>query len=140
MSTPPPEERPARRFSVDDLARRLEAACPEIVLAFLHGSAKDGFVGAKSDIDLALLIDGRPTAGLYHRASDAVFALGVDAEPDIGILNRAEPIYRFEALKGRLLVCRDRERYLEFFSRTCREYEYQIADYDRQRKYRLGIA
>ena len=64
-------------------------------------------------------------------------ALVADADPDIGILNGAEPIYRFEALKGRLLFCRDEERYLDFFSLTCREYESQIADYERQRRYRL---
>ena len=59
-----------------------------------------------------------------------------DVRCDIGILNSAEPIYRFEALKGRLLFARDQERYVTFFSKTCREYESQMFDYERQLKYR----
>ena len=59
------------------------------------------------------------------------------AEADVGFLNRAEPVYRFEALKGKVLFCRDQETYVKFFSLTCREYESQIADYERQRQYRI---
>jgi hypothetical protein len=60
---------------------------------------------------------------------------GVDI--DLGCFDRAEPVYRFEALKGRLLFARDQERFLDAFSRTCREYESQIWDYQRQAGYRL---
>ncbi len=59
-------------------------------------------------------------------------------ECDIGILNNAEPVYRFEALRGKLLFARDYEAYLKFYSLTCREYESQLADYERQHRYRLA--
>jgi thiamine monophosphate kinase len=55
---------------------------------------------------------------------------------DAGILNSAEPVYRFEALKGRLLFVHDRVGYAAFYSLTCREYESQMASYERQRLYR----
>lgn len=126
-------------FDIEKLANALQAACPNVIFALLHGSAKDGNVGPDSDIDIALFLKGNASLELYRQAQGAVSSVIPDAEADVGILNRAEPVYRFEALKGRLLFCRDQETYLTFFSRTCREYEFQIADYERQRKYRLAV-
>ena len=125
------------KFNTDKLSDALQAACPEVLFALLHGSAKDGQVNPGSDIDIALYIDGKATLELYMNAADAVRQICPDAESDIGILNNAEPIYRFEALKGNLLFNKDMETYLDFFSLTCREYESQMADYQRQRHYRL---
>ena len=125
------------RFDVNKLATLLKDKCPQICLALLHGSAKDGQVKEGSDIDLALLIDGKPTLQLYADVSEWVEAVAPGVQCDIGILNNAEPVYRFEALKGRLLFFRDEEQYLRFFSLTCREYESQVADYQRQQRYRL---
>jgi predicted nucleotidyltransferase len=125
-------------FDMEQLAVALNTACPEVIFALLHGSAKDGRVGTDSDVDVALFLEDAPNLELYRRAQDAVHSVIPDAEADIGVLNHAEPVYRFEALKGRLLFCRDQETYLSFFTRTCREYEEQIADYERQHKYRLA--
>jgi len=61
------------------------------------------------------------------------------ARLDLGQLRGADPVYRFEALKGRLLFCRDRELYGRFFSLACREYESQLASYERQCRYRLAV-
>ena len=124
------------RFDVDALAEKLEQACPEVVFAFLHGSAKDGCVRPEGDVDIALFVQGKPEFELIGRVIDVVDAVAPGAQADVGILNPAEPVYRFEALKGRLLFCRDEETYLHFFSVTCREYEDQIADYERQLHYR----
>lgn len=52
----------------------------------------------------------------------------------------AEPVFRFEALKGRIVLQRDEETWLRFFSVTCREYEAQMFHYVRQRRYRLQAA
>lgn len=125
------------KFDSEKLSNALQAACPDVLFALLHGSAKDGHVNPGSDIDIALYIDGKATVELYMNAADAVRQICPDAESDIGILNNAEPIYRFEALKGKLLFNKDMEKYLHFFSLTCRQYESQIADYQRQHKYRL---
>ena len=124
-------------FDVDRLANLLKKQCPEICFALLHGSSKDGQVKQSGDIDLALFIKGKPTLELYEKVSKCVEAVAPSVQCDTGILNNTEPIYRFEALKGRLLFCRNQEQYLHFFSLTCREYESQIADYQRQQRYRL---
>ena len=124
-------------FEIDQLAELLKDGCPKIDMAFLHGSAKDGIVRPHSDIDLALLINGKPTWELYQQVENLVESIAPGAPCDIGILNNNEPVYRFEALKGNLLFARDQEQYLSFFSLSCRQYEYQIADYQRQKRYRL---
>ena len=41
-------------FDVNKLSAAIEKDCPEIIFAFLHGFAKDGFVKKGSDIDVAL--------------------------------------------------------------------------------------
>jgi len=123
-------------FDIDKLADSLEKACPQAVFALLHGSAKNGFVREGADVDIAVYIEGKPDFEFYRRAYAAVSSVAAGAEPDVGILNRAEPVYRFEALKGRLLFSRDMEKYLDFFSLTCRLYEGQMADYQRQWEYR----
>lgn len=125
------------KFDVEKLAKSLKEQCPQICFAFLHGSAKNGQAKEGSDIDIALFIDGKPALELYEKVSGVVEAVAPKARCDIGILNNAEPVYRFEALKGKLLFFRDQEQYLNFFSLTCREYESQVADYQRQKRYRL---
>jgi len=125
------------KFHVHKLADLLKQNCPQICFALLHGSAKDGLLKQTGDIDLALFIEGKPTLELYEKVSKCVEAVAPGRQCDIGILNNAEPVYRFEALRGRLLFFRDQEKYLHFFSLTCREYESQVADYQRQQRYRL---
>lgn len=124
-------------FDIEKLGYLLEQQCPEVCFSLLHGSAKDGTVKEGSDVDIALFLNGKPTLDLYEKVSQCLRTLAPNAKADVGILNGTEPVYRFEALKGHLLFCRDQEKYLRFFSLTCREYESQMASYERQRKYRL---
>lgn len=125
-------------FDVEKLAAAVENACPEAVFALLHGSARDGVIREGGDIDIAVYLDAAATLDILDRVILAVEALAPDARCDCGVLNRADCIYRFEALKGKMLFCRDEDKYAEFFSLTCREYEYQMANYERQRQYRLS--
>jgi hypothetical protein len=127
-------------FDPDRLAVVLKEQLPEVDFCFLMGSAVDGVVQAYSDLDLAFYLSGASILSFYSKVSDVVRSVMSDVRVDIGILNTAEPIYRFEALKGRLLFARDEERYVSFYSRTCREYESQIVDYERQLKYRKELA
>ena len=126
------------RFSVTALARALKKRCPDIQFALLHGSARDGVVRPGGDVDLAVFVARRPTLATYRRIWDAAAPVVRGAEIDAGILNGTEPVYRFEALKGRLLFTRSRELYCRFFSLACREYESQMASYERQKRYRLA--
>jgi uncharacterized protein len=125
------------KFDVEKLGDEICRQCPQVVFTLLHGSANGGVVRPGGDIDIALYIEGRATLELYGTVIGIVELLVPGVPADVGILNSAEPIYRFEALKGRLLFCRDQEAYLRFFSLTCREYESQMASYERQRRYRL---
>ncbi|MCF6174391.1 MAG: nucleotidyltransferase domain-containing protein [Victivallaceae bacterium] len=126
-------------FDPDKLAAAMENDCPEVLFVLLHGStAESGLVKPGSDIDIAVYLDRPIDLDLYSRIASVVSRATDDiAEPDIGILNKEDPVYRFEALTGRLLFTRDDELYHSFFSLTCREYESQLVDYEIQRKYRL---
>ena len=124
-------------FDINKLATLLREKCHQICFALLHGSSKDSQIKQGSDIDIALFIEGRPTLELYEKVSQCAETVAPGVSCDIGILNNAEPVYRFEALKGKLLFFRNKEQYLHFFSLTCREYESQVADYQRQQRYRL---
>lgn len=127
-------------FDPAELASVLRENLPEVEFCFLMGSAMDGTVAVGSDLDLAFYLKAKPSFEFYGRVAAAVEKLMPAVHCDTGILNNAEPVYRFEALKGRLLFTRDQERYLTFFSRTCREYESQMFDYERQRRYRREAA
>ena len=122
------------------LGQALSATCPEVAFAFLMGSSKDGCVAVGSDIDVALYVEGKASWDLYTRVEEVVARFASGAHCDAGLLKNAEPVYRYEALKGRLLFARDHEAYVRFFSLTCREYEWQLADYERQYRYRMEAA
>jgi hypothetical protein len=127
-------------FDPAALADALDRTCPEVVFALLLGSSRDGHVAVGSDVDVALYVKGKPSFDALSRAADVVAGFAPGVHTDVGFLNQAEPVYRFEAIKGRLLFTRDPEAYQRFFSVTCREYESQLADYERQYRYRRGAA
>ncbi len=125
------------RFDPEALGRLLRERFPEIDFALLMGSARDGSVPPNGDIDLAVCVDGRLNLDLRMRIAETVRELTPEASADIGQFNGAEPVYRFEALKGRLLFARDMNRFAAAFSLACREYESQMHHYRRQLEYRL---
>ena len=124
-------------FDPQTLGRELEAALPDAVFAVLLGSARDGTVAAHSDLDIAVYMKNKPSLETWTHVEEVVTRHLPDTRTDLGFLNQAEPVYRFEALKGRLLFSRDVETWARFFSITCRDYEHQMWDYERQRHYRV---
>lgn len=128
------------QFDLSLLGDQIRAECPEVVFCLLMGSAKDGVVKAGSDLDLALYLNTDPTLDIHSKVANLVDQIVPDVRCDVGILNNTESVYRFEALKGRLLFARDQEQYASFFSLTCREYESQMFDYEKQRQYRKEAA
>jgi predicted nucleotidyltransferase len=124
-------------FDIEILAKAIAEAAPEAVFAYLFGSsAPDLTVRPGSDLDLALFLDRPSSLELYQRVEEACAKSVGEVRCDIGILNGAEPVFRMEALKGHLLFKRDEERWLRFYSLTCREYESQIFHYKKQLNYR----
>lgn len=122
------------------LAEELARALPEVVFAFQFGSTLGESARPDSDLDLALFLEeGADQGGVLLRAQAVVEAVEPRRRPDVGILNGADPVFRFEAIKGVLLVCRDQERYLDFVCSACRAFEHQMVSYARQRRYRLEV-
>ena len=70
---------------------------------------------------------------MAHLSPLILFCSRTGVNVDLGVLNEKEPVYRFEALKGRLLFTRDLECRLHFYSLTCREYEHWMFHYDKLR-------
>jgi predicted nucleotidyltransferase len=100
---------------------------PEAVFAYLFGSsAANRTVQPGSDLDVALYLDCPTSLDLYQRVDEACAKAVGEVRCDIGILNGAEPVLRMEVLKGHLLFKRNEERWLRFYSLTCREYESRI--------------
>ena len=122
---------------MDLFAGDLRNGCPEIVFALVLGSAVDGNVAPRSDLDLAVYLEDKPKFDVFQRIVDIAEKSAPGVEIDLGFLNGNEPVYRFEALKGRLLFTRDREAWLRFYSLTCREYEHWMFHYEKQRRYRI---
>ena len=121
----------------DGIKSLLDREYPHIVFALVMGSASKGVIVKHSDLDLAVYLDEKIEWEQIASLMQSVGELHQDVRCDLGVLNNAEPIYRYEALKGRLLFTRDQERWLTFYSVTCREYETQMYYYERQLQYRL---
>jgi predicted nucleotidyltransferase len=102
-----------------------------VVAAWAFGSARDGELRPGSDADVGVLLARRPTfdeqLDLLGRLQDA---LRLD-EVDLVILNDANPILRFEVVSGRRLFTRDLSAMAEFVSLTAREYEDEMAQWQR---------
>lgn len=97
---------------------------PKVVFALLFGSASEGrIVSPNSDIDVGIYFSERPSVDLLTR----VMGLCQDAinfeKIDLSVLNTANPLLAYEALKGKLIFCRDKNRFADFFSLTFRMYE-----------------
>ncbi len=132
-----------QRFTVavdwDGIKTLLQGEFPEVVFALVHGSSKSGRIGPHSDLDLAVFLDEPYSFAHLLELSERVSQVHEGVRTDLGILNEADPVYAFEALRGRLVHCRSNERYLRFFSETCRKYEEAMVSYERQRRYRMKV-
>jgi hypothetical protein len=110
-----------------DLIAGLQAklgARPEILFAYLHGSFQTG--GPYRDIDVALWLDSAQVArqdrGRYALDLSVSLQLELAQPVDVRALNDAPLAFRYHALRGQLLVVRDREFLDELRARTWDEY------------------
>lgn len=122
------------KFDVEILGREIEKNIPEVDFALLHGSSADGEVKSGSDIDIAVWLNTENSLKLYNSIFTAVEKTCLCGKIDIGFLNKSDVVYRFEALKGKLLFARDIELYQGFYSLTCRLYENQMYRYEYQNR------
>lgn len=113
---------------------------PDVIAAWAFGSARDGQMRDGGDVDIGLLMARPPSLDeqldLLGRLQDT---LGLD-EVDLVILNEAHVILRFEAVSGRRLFTRDLPALAEFVSLTAREYEDEMALYQRALRWRAELS
>ncbi len=125
---------------VDATREALRAREHELVAAYVFGSVARGTAGARSDIDLAVLLKAEPVPGLAGLGFDIAF----DLEPklkrpvDIVVLNRASPDLTHRVLRDGVLVLEsDRRARVEFEVRSRAQY-FDLAPL--RRLYRHGSA
>lgn len=103
---------PAIAARLDTLGAALERACPHLTFAYLFGSQATGRTGPRSDVDVAVYLEGAtdPMRARLDLASAAAAHLGTD-HVDLIVLNGA-PL----SLVGRILQTRrvlvDRDPFL----------------------------
>ena len=109
----------------EDIAQRLAMALddePGVVFAYLHGS----FVSqpAFRDVDVAVCLADDVAAAGAERQIELSERLSrrVGVPVDVRALDDAPLSFRFHALRGRLLLCRDDERLAQMIEETTRRY------------------
>lgn len=126
----PPSLPERRRLSARDLERLREAATtvlqpiPEVVAAYLYGSAARG--EPARDLDIAILFrDELPPARDLERMAADLQRLGAPHGPEIDLrpLNRTAPRFRANVVReGRVLVDRDPRKRVEAEARALSEW------------------
>lgn len=102
-----------------------------IVAAWAFGSAQTGHIRPGSDADVAILLDNpMPFNEQLDLLAKLQTALQFE-EIDLVVLNDANPMLRFEAISGKRLFCRDVGETAAFVSLTAREYEDELAQWQR---------
>lgn len=126
-------------FDTNQLALELRKQFPEILFAYLFGSAKDGNVRPGGDVDIAVWVDeNAKKIDLIPKIVGLVEKNIAGAPCDLVFLNDAGDQLAFSVLQGKILFIRNeaRELHSSFYSQTCREYEDTIAWMKKQLQYR----
>lgn len=119
------------RFIELAAAETVWQSAPAVIAAWAFGSARDGQVRSGGDVDVGILtaeplsLDDRLSLVIELQAA---WGYG---DVDLVVLNDANPILRFEAVSGRRLFCRDVAAMAAFVSLTAREYEDEMAQWQR---------
>jgi len=128
----------SKHINIKQLAKGLEKVFPEILFAFLFGSAKDGKIKPGSDVDLAVYI--REPSDKTELISRILKFMESETtrDCDLTFLNTSDPVLAMEALRGTLMFVRKEtmDIYADFYSLTCRLYEDQIFWMKKQLEYR----
>jgi len=113
--------------SRDDLSALLRtrlATEPDVLVAYLFGSVARGTDGPRSDVDVAVLIEGE-TAGLSRELElgEALAPITAPRRVDVIVLNGAPVTLAYRVLRdGRLLVSRDESARIRHWADTVDRY------------------
>ena len=114
-----------RSVDLDQLKTILEAY-PNVIAAWVFGSAKEGKLRSGSDLDIGVLFTAMPSLDDRCQLADVISEHLHSGEVDLAVLNGASATLRFEALSGRKLYSTDPEREVAFQSLAAREYEHAM--------------
>lgn len=126
-------------FDTNLLALDLRKQFPEILFAYIFGSAKEGNIRLGGDVDIAVWVDEKARRiDLIPKIVGLVEKNTAGAPCDLVFLNDAGDQLAFSVLQGKILFIRNevRELHSSFYSQTCREYEDTIAWMKKQLQYR----
>ena len=126
-------------FDVEKLSHLLRDQFPDILFAYLFGSAKEGVLREGGDLDLAVYIQtGSDQMQLIPGIVGLVEEMAPGFSCDLVILNHCGTLLAFEILSGQRLFARESalDIFAHFFSLTAREYEDQIVWMKKQLTYR----
>ncbi|MGI9862112.1 nucleotidyltransferase domain-containing protein [Moorella naiadis] len=111
------------------------ARCRNIRLAFLFGSQSQGRAGPNSDVDIGVYYEpGYTLQEVYRLWNELEDMLGLKV--DLLVLNEAAPSLAWAALKGKPLVIRDRNFYIQYLldiSREAEDFQEYLLDWWRWR-------
>jgi predicted nucleotidyltransferase len=113
---------------------------PNVMAVWAFGSAQTGEVKRGSDADVAVWGERPFTLDERLQILDQLQAQLQFDDIDLIILNNANVILRFEAVSGRLLFCRDMQQMAAFVSLTAREYEDEMAQWQRALQARQTVS
>jgi len=128
-----------QNLNIKRLAKRLKEEFPEIMFAFLFGSAMNGSIKPGADVDLAIYsAETKDKFDLTLRILKIVESELSTDNLDLVYLNDASPLLAMEALNGNILFIRKEamDHYADFYSLTCRLYEDHIFWTKKQLEYR----
>ncbi len=130
----------SERERIVDALRSAIARHDSVSAAYVHGSFLDG---AFRDVDVGLLLAGRPDAAMAFRAETVLereLSRRVHLPVDARAVNDASPAFRFSVVRqGQLMFERDERARAEFEARAMSEFwdfRYVLDEY---RRVALGI-
>jgi predicted nucleotidyltransferase len=100
----------------ENLAESIKSAFPEIEIAYLFGSSKDGIINEGSDLDIGILVNKQvlKESSLIDLKT-ASFIEENFHKADVVVLNRANPVLAHEVISsGKRLFERDSELRTKF--------------------------
>lgn len=101
----------------------LLAQNPHVKVAYLFGSCARGDAGPLSDIDIALLLDGRVSPFDFRLRLAALLAQELGSENfDLVTLNDAPLLLKYEVVRGGRVIREDKSKRVAFETKVLSEY------------------
>lgn len=129
----------SKNIDINKLGSIIKDNCPNIMFAYLFGSAQLGKIKNDSDIDIAVYLQDKSRkmetlSTLFRFVEQLIGNIPVD----IVILNDTNTMLAFESIKGTKLFIKEEAKdiHAEFYSITCRKFEYRTHWMRQQLKYR----